>query len=509
MTERLISRRGLLRVGTGAGTALLAGAPFTSAFAPPDSTTDRVTEWALEPGWLLRWRDGDVHLERDMFVLVRGERIEAVQKHALPSSIPRLPMRDCLLMPGFISGHTHVAGGTPTRGIIESGRGDLRPLQLVESLLDDDELDGLTAYNLAELLLSGCTTTLEMSCSLRQTKSYVRVARQWRARGYPGAMIPDISRLVPIVAAAAGDDQVLKDSESGTLDEIARTLDFGRRLAKAGDDRLQAMISPLGCVAQTPATMRAIAAVARELGTGIHTHLAWTPGENPALRRRWNRSAAQWCEDHGFFDGPFFGAHFSSPDWAVDAPILRRHGAIYSHCPSVSGAGGATQPYPEALGHGLKVNVGIDTHSNDYLENLKLAVILGQARYHLLKDRSDLPLQEPTIAEAVRGATLYPADALGRADLGRIEEGALADLIAINVSGFQVGAGTLPPEPLHNLLYASGPAVRHVMTGGILQVREGTLTVADMHEVRARGAQAVSKVWSALEQEGWFSTESG
>ena len=62
-------------------------------------------------------------------------------------------------MPGFISGHTHVCSGTPTRGIIESGRPDLRPLELVEALLDDDELDALTEFNLAELLLSGCSTT--------------------------------------------------------------------------------------------------------------------------------------------------------------------------------------------------------------------------------------------------------------------------------------------------------------------------------------------------------------
>ena len=128
------------------------------------------------------------------------------------------------------------------------------------------------------------------------------------------------------------------------------------------------MISPVGCTTLTPASMQAIADAARELGTGVHTHLVFGPDENAILRRRWNKTAVEWCEAYGFFDGPFFGAHFTYPDWDIDAPIMRRHGAIYSHCPSVSGAGGPTQPYPEALGHGLKVNVGIDTHSNDYLE---------------------------------------------------------------------------------------------------------------------------------------------
>jgi len=495
-----ISRRQLLALTAGGGllAASQRGLP-ASHQAPVNSPA---TELALEPGWLLLWNNGEPRLARDMHVLIRNGRIEAVQKRALPRSIPRLPMADCLLMPGFISGHTHVASGTPTRGIIESGRSDLRALELVEALLDDDELDALTEFNLAELLLSGCTTQLEMSCSLRQAESYVRVATRWGARGYPGAMIPDISRLVPIVFAE--NDRVLTDSEPGTLAEIERNLEFAQRHKDAADGRLRPMIAPVGCTTLTPASMQAIVDAARKLGTGVHTHLVFGPDENAILRRRWNRTAVEWCEEFGFFDGPFFGAHFTYPDWEVDAPIMRRHGAIYSHCPSVSGAGGPTQPYPEALGHGLKVNVGIDTHSNDYLENLKLAVLIGQARYHLQKGCSDLPLAEPTIAEAVRGATLDPAEALGRPDLGRIEAGAQADLVAIDVSGFLVGSGALPPEPLHNLLYANGRFVRHVMTGGILQVDDGALTVADADGIMQRGGQAVGKIWSALESEGWF-----
>ena len=413
-------------------------------------------------------------------------------------------MGDCLLMPGFISGHNHVAAGTPTRGVVESGRSDLRPLQLVEALLDDDELDALTEYNLAELLLSGCTTQLEMSCSLRQAEAYVRAATRLGARGYPGAMLPDITRLMPLITAET--DRPLYDSEPGTLAEIERNLTFGRKHAGAADGRINPMMSPLGSDFHTPATMQAMAAAAKELDTGLHTHLAWHPEEDPTIKRRWNRTAAQWWQDYGFFEGPFFGAHFGYGDWEIDAPILRRHGAIYSHCPAMSGVGGATQPYPEALGHGIKTNIGIDTHSNDYLEILKLAVISGQARYHILKDNTDVPIQEPTMEEAVRGATLYPADALGRKDLGRIAEGALADLIAVDVSGFLVGAGALPPEPLYNLLYSSGRSVRHVMTQGVVQVRDGVLQVADGRRVMQRGAKAIEKIWATLESEGWFNS---
>ena len=57
---------------------------------------------------------------------------------------------------------------------------------------------------------------------------------------------------------------------------------------------------------------------------------------------------------------------------------------------------------------------------------------------------------------------------------------------------------------MHNLLYANGRFVRHVMTGGILQVTNGALTVADADDIMQRGGNAVRKIWSALDSEGWF-----
>ncbi len=155
----------------------------------------------------------------------------------------------------------------------------------------------------------------------------------------------------------------------------------------------------------------------------------------------------QWCNKFGFFDGPLFGAHMSGLDFSVDPAILNAGGGVYSHCPSAGGAGGGTQPYPEALAAGMNVNIGIDTHSNDYLENLKLAVLYGQARHSLISETSDTPMQRPSMWDAIRGATTVAATGLGRSDIGRIEAGAKADLVSIDVSGPLVGVGALPPEP--------------------------------------------------------------
>ncbi len=80
----------------------------------------------------------------------------------------------------------------------------------------------------------------------------------------------------------------------------------------------------------------------------------------------------------------------SGLDWATDPEVLKRGGVIYAHCPSAGGAGqvGLTQPYPEALAAGMKVSIGVDTHSNDYLENLKLAVLSGLLKAPLKRQLS-------------------------------------------------------------------------------------------------------------------------
>jgi cytosine/adenosine deaminase-related metal-dependent hydrolase len=314
-------------------------------------------------------------------------------------------------------------------------------------------------------------------------------------------MTPGIGRLFPIWF---GTDEELEASEEATLSEIRDNLDFARSLGREG--LVQGMMTPHAADTHTPRTLAAIASAAAELGTGVHTHLSQGARETETIRRRWGRTPTQWLSEAGLLDGPFFGAHFTAPDWEVDPPLLRDAGAVYSTCPSAGGAGGGTQPWPEALAAGVPVNIGIDTHSNDMVENVKLAVLYGQARASLLSPLAGGPeVEAPTMEQAVMGCTTVAADALRRPDLGRIEPGSAADLVAIDVSGFLVGSGSTPPEPLHNLLYASGQSVRLVMTDGRPQVLDGTFVAADPDRIVSDGGRVARMLWERLEGEGWFS----
>lgn len=487
--------------GVGAGVlAHRALVPAGHARRARTSSDDRVVDVVLEGASVFRPGPEGGRVEHDVSVRIAGNRVVEVGPGRLTGG-DRIDLTGHLLLPGLISGHTHVAAGSPTRGIIESGRSYARPLTLVEEALTSEEIEAITTYNLTELLLSGCTSQVEMSMSLSQARSYARVARRLGARGWVGGMVPGIDRLFPIWF---GSDDDLVASEDDTLVEIEANLAAAEALRREGDDLVLGMMTPHAADTQTSATLEAFARAATRLGTGIHTHLSQGQRETDAVLRRHGVTPARWMADAGLMDGPFFGAHFTAPDWETDPNILIEHGGVYSTCPSAGGAGGATQPYPEALAAGLDVNIGIDTHSNDMLENVKLAVLQGQARAALLQQvGSPRSVRAPTVDDALRGCTVAPARALRRPDLGVVEPGALADLVAVELSGPLTGSGAPAPEPLNNLLYANGRFVSWVFVDGRPVVSDGQFA-HDLEAIAEAGGRAVQRLWGLLADEGWF-----
>src|SRR4051812_22620252 len=289
----------------GAGPALATGAGGHGS--PPRWRRTLV----LEPSWVLTWENNDLQLRRDHSVVVQDGRIAAITPERVRGRDERLQLPGQLLLPGLISGHTHVALGSPTRGLIESGRAFTIPgVRTMD--LDDDDLDALTAYNLAEILRGGCTTQVEQSLDLRQAQAYVRVARRWGVRGYPAPMLPNFARVVTIRARTS--DQVLFDSVPEQLVEIETALRWGRTVNGAEDGRIRPQMAPQGPETATPQTLDAIFRAAKELGNGIHTHLATGAPESATVARLWGKAPVKWIEDHGFYDVPLIGAHMGGWD---------------------------------------------------------------------------------------------------------------------------------------------------------------------------------------------------
>lgn len=490
-----------------------------------DGFRDQSRPLVLAPSWLLAHVNDEMVLLADHEVVVKNGRIEEVRPRT-GSTDERVDMPGQLLLPGLISMHSHVAGGAATRGYVEGnltpmskgaplrqGRQFLKAMVLLEDLPDED-LDTMTALNLAEILRGGCTTQVEMSKGLRSMQSYVRVAREFGIRGYPSGAVPGMKRILPIWKRGT-DDQALFDSVPETLAEIQENLDYARTINGVDDGRILPMMAPATNAVHTPETFAAMKSAAQELH-GLHIHLQAGYGRAPqpdkvAMNRLWGQDEIPWLHSMGIFDGSVsvFGAHLLGIDFERDLPLLANSSFTFANCPSGTGAGvtPAQWPWPEVLGAGVNSGIGLDTHSNDYIENLKMAVIYGRIRADFLGDSTPVPMVRPSIWTAVEAATLGGARGLGREDLGRIAVGAKADLTSIDVSGLFVGVGTVPREPLNHLMYANGLSVRNVMTDGQWQVRDGALTIVDEAALVHKAGKVVQRIWDHMAADGVFVDE--
>src|SRR2546421_13023625 len=103
----------------------------------------------VDAGWVLACREGDPTLLRDHEVVVEDGVIVEVRERR-PGGGGRIDARGQILLPGLISGHTHAAAGSATRGYIENNpptstsvtekpaRSFLRTMRLLGGLRDDE-----------------------------------------------------------------------------------------------------------------------------------------------------------------------------------------------------------------------------------------------------------------------------------------------------------------------------------------------------------------------------------
>jgi 5-methylthioadenosine/S-adenosylhomocysteine deaminase len=132
------------------------------------------------------------------------------------------------------------------------------------------------------------------------------------------------------------------------------------------------------------------------------------------------------------------------------------------------------------------INVAIGTdgaasnNNLDMLEEMRTAAILAKA---VSKDATAVSAHHALAMATINGARMLGLDA----QIGSLEPGKLADLVAIDLSGLSF-------QPLHNpvsqLVYAAtGHQVSHAWIDGIQVLAEGVLTQLDTQRVRANTRQ--------------------
>ncbi|MDI6909361.1 amidohydrolase family protein [Nocardioides sp.] len=390
--------------------------------------------------------------------------------------------RGAVVVPGLVNTHHHMFQClTRVRGLDQPLFGWLDELWPLFGSHDGDWQEAATAVAVAELLLSGCTTTVD---------------HHYLPPG-PGVRDPldaqvEAARRLGIRLVSAVGSMDIDDAHGGlapaalcepTDRYLHRLADLTERHHDPGPaSRTRIAVAPCHPLAVTPALVREAHAFARDQALGFHTHLAEAGDEEAATVSATGLRPVELLAEWGVLGPDTWLAHcvHLADD---DIEVLARTGTAVSLCPTSNlRLGSGISRIRELVDAGVTVSLGVDgSASNDG------GSALAEARQLLLVSRAHGVEHGLTASEALAVATSGGAGALRRPDLGRIEVGARADLVVFDISGLHA-VGT-EADPVAGLLLSPPATARHVLVEGELVVRDHALVHADPAELAARARE--------------------
>jgi len=410
----------------------------------------------------------------DGAVFVRGNRIERVGRtDELPASADTvIELKGHVLLPGLVNTHHHMFQ-TLTR-VVPAAQdselfGWLKALYPLWARLTPEAIRVSALTAMAELLLSGCTTSSDHlyafpnGCRLDDT---VDAAREIGIRFHAtrGAMSLGESRGgLPPDALTEDEDAILRDTQ---------------RVIEAHHDPAPLAMIRIGVAPCSPFTvtrtlMREAAALARSHDVRLHTHLAESAADVAYSRERYRQTPAEYADALGWTGPDVWHAHCV----ALDTPgiaLFAKTGTGVAHCPcSNMRLSSGIAPVREMRAAGIAVGLGVDgSASNDGSQ------MLAEARQAMLLARLRGDAAALSARDALEMATRGGARVLGRDDIGFLAPGMGADFVAFAVDGLR-HAGAVH-DPVAALVFCGAGDVATAVIDGRVVVREGRLTTLDL-----------------------------
>jgi cytosine/adenosine deaminase-related metal-dependent hydrolase len=379
--------------------------------------------------------------------------------------------RGCVAIPGLVNAHHHLYQTLTRARAQEHGLfGWLTELYPVWAGLDAEWVRVAAATGLAELALSGCSTSTDHHYIFPVgagdlLEAEIDAARGIGVRFHPCRGSMDLGASdggLPPDALVQNPDSVLAETE---------------RAVRAFHDpspgaMLRIGIAPCSPFSASGRLMQESALLARRLGVRLHTHIAETVDEEAFCLERFGCRPVELLERLGFLGDDVWlahGVHLSGDDIRKVAAS----GASVAHCPTSNlRLGSGTAPIRELLDAGVPVGLGVDGSASNDGGNL-----LGEVRQALLVARGRGGPGAMGVREALRLGTRGGAVCLGRNDLGSIEPGKRADVALFDLSG--LASAGVEADPVAGMVLAWPQRVRHLLVEGRFVVRDWALATAD------------------------------
>jgi 8-oxoguanine deaminase len=424
-------------------------------------------------------------------VVRQGRIVELVPAGAQPATADAgaLDASEHVVLPGLINTHHHFYQ-TLTRALPAAMDRDLFPwlqaLYPVWARLTPEALDLGATVAMAELLLSGCTTTTD--------HHYVFPAGLEDAVGIEVAVAKRLGMRVLLTRGSMNRSQ--RDGglppDSVVQDEDTILADSERVVAKhhqRGEDAMvQIALAPCSPFSVTTSLMRATAELAGKLDVRLHTHLAETQDENRFCEAAHGCRPLDYLEQCGWLGARTWLAHGIFFN-ASEMKRLGKAGTAISHCACsnqilASGCCPVCEMEAAGVGIGLGVDGSASNDGSNLMQEVRAAFLLQRARYGVGK---------VSHKDALRWATRGSAACIGRPELGEIAVGKAADLALFKLDELRFsGHG----DPLAALVLCGAHRADRVMVGGGWTVIGGTipgLDIADLIRRHTAAARAMHK----------------
>lgn len=421
-------------------------------------------------------------------VVADGRIVELVGKGREPTTPAKaFEAGKHVVLPGLINTHHHFYQ-TLTRALPAALDRELFPwlkaLYPVWAKLTPEALDAAVTVAMAELMLSGCTTTtdhhyvfpkgledgvdIEVAAAKRLGLRVLLTRGSMNLSERDGGLPPD--------SIVQDEDTILADSER----VVSRYHERGEAAM------VQVALAPCSPFSVTTSLMRATAALADKLDVRLHTHLAETEDEDRFCDSLYGCRPLDYLEQCGWLNGRTWlahGVHFQ----AEEMPRMAKAGVSVSHCAcSNQVLGSGTCRVCELEAAGVKVGLGVDgSASNDgsnLMQEVRAAFLVQRAKYGVTK---------VSHKDALRWATRGSAACVGRPELGEIAVGKRADLALFKLDELRFsGAG----DPLAALVLCGAHRADRVMVNGRWTVENGAIPGLDLAALMRRHGEAARKL---------------
>ena len=430
----------------------------------------------------------DVRSElRNASILVRDHRIEAIgAAHTLPETADEvIDARGHMVVPGLVNTHHHMYQSL-TRAIPAVQDAELfswlRGLYPIWAGLTPEMVHVSTQLAMAELLLSGCTTSsdhLYIYPNGVRLDDSIEAAREIGMRfvASRGSMSVGQSQGgLPPDQVVEREDAILKDTQR--LVERWHDASHGAMVNVA--------VAPCSPFSVSRDLMRESAALARSFrgqGVRLHTHLAENDHDIAYSREKFNCTPAEYAQDLGWLGHDVWHAHcvkLDAPGIALFAKT--RTGVAHCPCSNMRLASGIA-PIRRMLDAGVPVGLGVDgSASNDaahMVNEARQALLLARVGRSLEPFGCDHGPAEMTARDALAMATRGGAEVLGRSDIGHLAHGMCADFALFDLQTVAFAGGAVH-DPVASLLLCASPQAACTVVNGRVVVREGQLASVEL-----------------------------